>query len=81
MSEQQSDPVVEAQEPGHNGPDPLETIFVKIEKSLKNLQNASKSYNKTEFCLWRTLNVIRCWLEIGPNYHITVMFDPNNMGQ
>ena len=25
----------------HSGPDPLETIFVKIEKSLKYLQNAS----------------------------------------
>ena len=36
--------------PTHSGPDPLETIFVKIEKSLKNLQNASKSYEKHEFC-------------------------------
>ena len=34
----------------HSGPDPLETIFVKIEKSLQNLQNASKSYNTPEFC-------------------------------
>ena len=28
-----------------------------------------------------TLNVIGGWLEIGPNYHITVMFDVYNMGQ
>ena len=28
-----------------------------------------------------TLNVIGDWLEIGLNYHITVMFDPYNMGQ
>ena len=28
-----------------------------------------------------TLNVIGGWLEIGPNYHITVMFDAYNMGQ
>ena len=34
----------------HSGPDPLETIFVKIEKSLKNIQNASKNCNKLEFC-------------------------------
>ena len=34
----------------HSGPDPLETIFDKIEKSLKKLQNASKSYNTPEFC-------------------------------
>ena len=34
----------------HSGPDPLKTIFVKIEKSLKNLQNALKSYNTPEFC-------------------------------
>ena len=34
----------------HSGPDPLETIFVKIEKSLQNLQIASKSYNTPEFC-------------------------------
>ena len=35
----------------HSGPDPLETKFVKIEKSLKNLQNASKSFNTPEFCI------------------------------
>ena len=34
----------------HSGPDPLETIFDKIEKSLQNLQIASKSYNTPEFC-------------------------------
>ena len=28
-----------------------------------------------------TLNIIGGWLEIGPNYHITVMFDAYNMGQ
>ena len=28
-----------------------------------------------------TLNVIGGWLEIGLNYHITVMFDTYNMGQ
>ena len=30
---------------------------------------------------YSTLNVIGGWLEIGPNYHITVMFDVYNMGQ
>ena len=41
-------------------------------------------YNKKQIYLdisYFTLNVIGGWLEIGPNYHITVMFDPNNMGQ
>ena len=28
-----------------------------------------------------TLNVMGGLLEIGLNYHITVMFDPNNIGQ
>ena len=41
-----------------------------------NLKNA-ENQNSLHF----TLNVIGGWLEIGPNYHIRVMFDRNNMGQ
>ena len=44
---------------------------------LKLVSNNCSFLNMLPF----TLNVIGGWLEIGPNYHITVMFDAYNMGQ
>ena len=44
----------------HSGPDPLETILVKIENSLKNLQNASKRYITLE--CWEGMSNGRAFL-------------------